>query len=144
MQDKLNEALAMQRAGRLDDAERIYREILAAHPADAGMMNNLANILKDSGRIEQAVDMCREALRLRPDDARIHSSLCYKVHFHPDFNRRALCEELKQFNERFGQRDRLKLKNVPGGRRMKIGYVSPDFYGHAECFFVFPLLKPHA
>jgi predicted O-linked N-acetylglucosamine transferase (SPINDLY family) len=28
-------------------------------------------------------------------------------------------------------------------RRLRVGYVSPDFYGHAECFFVLPLLKSH-
>jgi predicted O-linked N-acetylglucosamine transferase (SPINDLY family) len=143
MQDKLNEALALQRSGRLDDAERIYREILAAHPEHAAIMNNLANILKDSGRIEEAADLCRQALRLRPDDARINSSLCYKVHFHPDYDRRDLHDELKQFDARFGQRAPLKLKNIPGDRHIRIGYVSPDFYGHAECFFVFPLLKAH-
>ena len=143
-QQAMNEALEHQRFGRLDDAEDIYRRIISADPNQAGILNNLANVLKDSGRIEEAVDLCREALLLEPANAQIHSSLCYKLHFHPDYDRAGLIPGAIA-NGTAGMAD-----PPPGHdndrtpvRRLRIGYVSPDFYGHAECFFVLPLLESH-
>ncbi len=144
VQKLLEEALAHHAAGRLDQAEDVYRCILAGDPNQAGVLNNLANVLKDSGRIEEAVDCCREALAMEPGSAEIHSSLCYKLHFHPGYDRAAIFRELCEWDRRHGG-------DAPGeypgdrspDRRLRIGYVSPDFYGHAECFFVLPLLEAH-
>ena len=140
----LEQALQRQQAGQLDEAAQLYRGILARHPQQAGILNNLSTVLKDSGRIEEAVDLCRKAVAIQPGNAEIHSSLCYKLHFHPDYGREAAFRELCQWNRRHGRTDFVG----PAGdrspeRRLRIGYVSPDFYGHAECFFVLPLLESH-
>ena len=60
-QQAMNEALDLQRHGRLDEAEDAYRRLLSLHPHRAAVLNNLANVLKDSGRIEEAVETCRSA-----------------------------------------------------------------------------------
>jgi predicted O-linked N-acetylglucosamine transferase (SPINDLY family) len=143
-QQAMNEALEHQRSGRLDDAEDIYRRILSYSPDDAGILNNLANILKDSGRIEEAVEVCRKAVSLQPENAEIHSSLCYKLLFHPDYDRAGVFREQRQWNQRHGRRSRPARDRASNSNdRVRIGYVSPDFYGHAECFFVIPLLQSH-
>jgi protein O-GlcNAc transferase len=110
----------------------------------AAILNNHANYLKDTGRIEESVEVCRHALSLDPGNAMIHSSLCYKLLFHPDYDRAAIFGEQTQWNERHGQYQlSAHDKNLAQTTRLRIGYVSPDFYGHAECFFVLPLLKEH-
>jgi predicted O-linked N-acetylglucosamine transferase (SPINDLY family) len=110
----------------------------------AAILNNHANYLKDSGRIAEAVDLCRHAVALDPENAMIHSSLCYKLLFDPRCDRAALFAEQQQWNRRHGQVPRLALQpDRSADRRLRVGYVSPDFYGHAECFFVLPLLKAH-
>jgi len=140
----LEKAMQCQQAGQLDDAAELYRGILARHPQQAGIMNNLANVLKDSGRIEEAVDLCRQAVAMEPENAQIHSSLCYKLHFHPDYGREAVFRELCQWNRLHGRSDFVQHAGDRSPERpLRIGYVSPDFYGHAECFFVLPLLKSH-
>jgi predicted O-linked N-acetylglucosamine transferase (SPINDLY family) len=141
-QQQLDAALAHQRARRLREAEEIYRQILAREPRQAGIMNNLANILKDCGRIEEAVDLCRKALEIEPQNAAIHSSLCYKLHFHPDYDRAAIFKELREWDRRHGGPTPPPPRRT-SGQRIRVGYVSPDFYGHAECFFVLPLLDAH-
>jgi protein O-GlcNAc transferase len=130
---------------RLDQSEAFYRQLLSRDPDNAGAMNNLANVLKDSGRIEEAVEMCRQALALDPNNAAIHSSLCYKVHFHPGFDRAAIFRELCEWNRRHAKSPPQPpaIHDPSPDRRLRIGYVSPDFYGHAECFFVLPLFKSH-
>ena len=144
MQQQLDQALALQQAGRLDEAEQIYHQLLAADPNHPALLNNLSNILKDTGRIEEATDLCKQAVALDPTNAEIHSSLCYKLHFHPDYDRAAIFNELREWSRRHGNRPILPhdIDRTPN-RRLKIGYVSPDFYGHAETFFVLPLLRNH-
>ncbi|MGA2443491.1 MAG: tetratricopeptide repeat protein, partial [Tepidisphaeraceae bacterium] len=140
----LEKALHCQQSGRLDEAAELYRGILARNPQQAAMLNNLSNVLKDSGKIEEAVDLCRKAVAMEPGNAQIHSSLCYKLHFHPDYGRDAAFHELRQWNLRHGQANLVEYSGDRSpDRRLRIGYVSPDFYGHAECFFVLPLLESH-
>jgi protein O-GlcNAc transferase len=145
LQKLLDEGLAHQEAGRVELAEEVYRGILGRDSNQAGVLNNLANVLKDSGRIEEAVDCCRTAVEMEPGNAAIHSSLCYKLHFHPGYDRAALFREVREWDRRHGgnpPRGVLGNDRTPG-RRLRIGYVSPDFYGHAESFFVLPLLEGH-
>ena len=83
-------------------------------------------------------------LALEPGNAEIHSSLCYKLLFHPEYDRAGIYGEQCEWNRRHGRRSRLASDRPSNsGGRLRIGYVSPDFYGHAECFFVIPLLKSH-
>jgi protein O-GlcNAc transferase len=141
-QQAMNEALEHQRFGRLDEAEDVYRRILSRHPDKAGVLNNLANVLKDTGRIVEAVEVCRSALALEPANAEIHSSLCYKLLFHPEYDRAEIYREQCEWNRRHGGSSPLAIDHdFKSNGRLRIGYVSPDFYGHAECFFVIPLLK---
>jgi hypothetical protein len=58
-------------AGRLTDAERLYRHLLAGSPGHVAGRNNLANLLLDRGCPAAAADAAREALAeldRSPDD----------------------------------------------------------------------------
>jgi tetratricopeptide (TPR) repeat protein len=59
-------------AGRLADAERMYRD---AHSADATLLFNLAVLLEDSGREAEAIQVYREALEMDPGLADAHFNL---------------------------------------------------------------------
>jgi Tfp pilus assembly protein PilF len=71
----LQQAFAHQRAGRLSEAERIYRSILQARPDHPGVSNNLGLALKDQGRLDEAAATFRRMLALRPDDPLAHCNL---------------------------------------------------------------------
>jgi hypothetical protein len=71
----LQQALAHQRAGRLPEAERLYRGILQARPDHPGISNNLGLVLKDQGKLEEAAATFRRVLALKPDDALGHCNL---------------------------------------------------------------------
>jgi tetratricopeptide (TPR) repeat protein len=66
---KLAQALDLQQAGQLKDAERVCREILADHPDDFDTLRQLAHVLGLRGSLEAAEATLRHALRLRPDAA---------------------------------------------------------------------------
>jgi len=69
--------LALQRhqAGRLQEAEQLYRQILAQQPGHAESMHHLGLIAQQAGRSDIAADLIRRAISLRPDHAEAHYNL---------------------------------------------------------------------
>ena len=61
------DAFRHHQAGRLNDAERLYRQILAIDPRHADSLHLLGVIATQSGRPDAAVDMIERAIRLRKD-----------------------------------------------------------------------------
>ena len=69
----LERAQAAHRAGRLAEARALYRDILAAEPANTEVLYALAILAQQLGRPDVAVRRLEEALSHRPDfiEARI-------------------------------------------------------------------------
>lgn len=70
-------ALALQhhQAGRLAEAEGLYRQILAVQPGHLDVVNNLGLALAGQGRFDEATGAFRHALQLRPDFVTAHFNL---------------------------------------------------------------------
>ena len=68
-------ALKLQVAGRIEEAARIYREILAAQPQNAEAMHFLGVIVHAQGRLDEAVGLIRDSLRLEPNNAQALNNL---------------------------------------------------------------------
>lgn len=67
---------AFARANRHTDAERIFRDIIAADPAHALALNYLGYMLADRGeRLEEAVSLISRALAIEPGNPSYHDSL---------------------------------------------------------------------
>ena len=60
-------AIGHQQAGRLDEAEKIYRQALSVDPDNALAFNNLGSILLEREEFYDAEDCFRAALRAQPD-----------------------------------------------------------------------------
>jgi tetratricopeptide (TPR) repeat protein len=78
--EALSTALAHHRAGRLQDAEQIYRQILAANPNEANAWHLLGVIACEFGKPEMAIECIGRALQLRPDSADAHYNLARAFH----------------------------------------------------------------
>jgi tetratricopeptide (TPR) repeat protein len=71
---RINLGVALEQAGKSDDALRHYTEALRINPNSAQAHNNLANLLANSGRRAEAQTHYREALRLKPNAPLAHSN----------------------------------------------------------------------
>jgi predicted O-linked N-acetylglucosamine transferase (SPINDLY family) len=138
---------ALRRQGAVDEAIGAYRSALQFHPDDFETWSNLGSTLRDRGELDEALAAYRRALELRPGHSGVHSSLIYTLHFHPKYDDRSIAEEHLRWNRQFAEP---WSRNVPscrhernGERRLRIGYVSPDFCSQAEAFFVVPLFEAH-
>lgn len=68
-------ALQHHQAGRLVEAETLYRQILSGDAKHAGAWHYLGVIAQQAGRYEMAVQWIQHSLALRPQDAHAYSNL---------------------------------------------------------------------
>jgi len=62
-------ALALEARGRLSEAERLYREVLAESPREAGVLEGLGRVALARGDAGRAADLLHRALELDPEPA---------------------------------------------------------------------------
>ena len=73
--EALHLGLQHQRAGRLPEAEGVYRAVLSAQPENADALHLLGVIACETGKTEAAVTLVQQAIRLRPTVAQFHNTL---------------------------------------------------------------------
>ncbi len=64
-----------QRAGRIQDAEPLYRTILQAVPEHAESLHNLGIIAKQTGHLDAALELVKKSLSHEPGSAEAHGAL---------------------------------------------------------------------
>jgi Flp pilus assembly protein TadD len=76
--EAIQQGLTLHRAGKLNEAEQVYRAILqqARHPA---ALHLLGVILHQRGQHEQAKDLITQSLAIEPNDYAAHNNLA-EVH----------------------------------------------------------------
>lgn len=133
-------------------AEKSFRRALELRPNHPEAAAPLAGLLLDTGHPEAAVDLLRAAGAAHPADIRLAETLAFCL----NYDHRAAAAEVFEAHRRFGrltegEADR-RLGGVkpleragPGteGRRIRIGYVSPDLREHAVATFIGPVLEAH-
>jgi predicted O-linked N-acetylglucosamine transferase (SPINDLY family) len=142
-----NLAIALKDQGFVEAAIASYERAIRVQPDYAEAHSNLGNALMSQGRIPEAVACCRSALALNPNFALGASNLVYALQFHPDYDAPALLAEHRQWDARFAARLAAQIRphaNEPSpDRRLRIGYVSPDFRDHVIAHNLRPLFREH-
>ena len=76
---QLNQVMDMavrhHQAGRLDQAQGLYAQVLAAQPRHPGALASLGALLLQRGQVDQALAMLQEAAGLQPEDPRLLNNL---------------------------------------------------------------------
>src|SRR6202012_1650304 len=68
-------AVTPHQAGRLDDAERLFRQVLAADPRHADSLHLLGVVAYQTGRRDLAVDLIGQAIASNPNEVQYHANL---------------------------------------------------------------------
>jgi predicted O-linked N-acetylglucosamine transferase (SPINDLY family) len=138
-----NLAKAHYDLGQLDESIAGNQRAMALRPGYTGAIRNLANSFFEAGRLDEALATCR-SVEEKPE---LHSDLIYKMHFHPSVSRQAIDEELARWNQRYAQPlaglIQPHANDRSPDRRLRIGYVSPDFRQHVVGMNLLPLFSRH-
>jgi protein O-GlcNAc transferase len=138
-----NMGILFKGAGYLDQALASFHAALNLRPDNAETLANVGSVLKDMGNINGALDATRQAMRLKPNP-QFGSNLLYTMLFDEQIDPRQLCEAHRQWAAQFAPpADRVEVRDASPDRRLRVGYVSPDFRDHPIGRFMLPLLRNH-
>jgi predicted O-linked N-acetylglucosamine transferase (SPINDLY family) len=142
-----NQANALSDLLQYEEAEQSYRQALELKPTSAESLKGLANLLKNLGRNSEALSSIRAALSVSPGDLAALDTLLFVLNYDTEISSADLFAEYEAYGEavasaakhRFEHDDRAPVE----GRRIRIGYSSPDFRGHVCRFHVEPIFRNH-
>ena len=129
---------------RLVESEAACRRAIELKPDLTAAHSNLGNALGYQSRLAEGCDSARRALELEPDSDSFWEKYLYVVSYHPDLPAEAIFKEFVRWGDRFPD----PVTDFSGhdrtaGRRLRIGYVSPDFRKHTSRFYFMPLFEGH-
>ena len=130
--------------GRLVDAEELCRRTLALKPDFEEMSQNLSNTLAYLSNHEEVVKESNAAFQTGFNQEVMWEQRLYCFSYHPDLTAEEILDEFV----RWGDRLPLPTHNFAThdhnpNRRLRIGYVSPDFRKHSSRFYFWPLFLNH-
>ena len=136
--------VAYLQIGRIADAREAFNQAIQLSPDDQEAIMNLALLESDTANAHKAVGLMRDAVARFPNNPILHDSLamfsCYDDQLTP--------EEVFEIHQAFGQCVQAKVHtpksypNEPGiNKRIRIGFVSPDFKEHSVAYFIEPIFE---
>jgi protein O-GlcNAc transferase len=130
-----------------DEAIRYYHRSLIMDPDFVEALVNLGNILRDFGQTDEAEKCYRRALAVRPDCSYCYENLLFLMQYNPRFDAQTIFLEhlkfAKQFEEPLFSGILPHTNERTASRRLKVGYVSPDFRRHPVASFIEPIIAAH-
>lgn len=132
--------------GRTTEAHAAYTEALRLRPNYAAARDNLGRLAKSAGLLDEAVVHFRAALALQPSPG-THSNLLLALNYLPDLPPAELFAEHRRWHTQHAALLSPAAPPLPsptlGTRRLRVGYLSPDFNHHAVAYFIEPVLASH-
>jgi len=128
--------------------ERLAALLERAIELDPGLAEahlNLGGLRKVQGRIGDALVCYSRAVAARPDWAAAHSNLLFTLAMTDDIAAGEKFTLHRDWARRHadGLPRHAHANDRDPARRLRVGYVSPDFRNHACAFFLEPLLREH-
>ena len=135
---------SLMREGRFVEAEELCRrtlrfksdfsEMRQLHAKSLAYMSNFTDVVQESDR----------ALEASNDHPVTWEQRLYCFSYHPDLSAEAIYKEFVRWGDRFPEpRVNFLSHDRNPNRRLRIGYVSPDFRKHTSRFYFWPLFQNH-
>jgi len=138
-----NYAAALIEQNRREEA-RLELEQLRALLPDVDMVHfNLAGIYREYGRADESIASYRRFIELTPGHAPAYSNLLYQLNYSATESAATIFAEHRRFGEEFARPYQAPVPDPAWPRRLRIGYLSPDFRGHVVMRFFEPILANH-
>src|SRR5262245_61463783 len=137
---------ALMDQGKLDEAIAAFRRAIGIKPDLAEAYSNLGAALSWQGKLDEGLAAFRRAIGIKPGLSKAFSSLLLALNYDDKSTNEDLFAAHREWDERYGQRVprfTAYTNDRDPARRLRIGYLSPDFRQHSVAYFVEPLLRGH-
>ena len=137
---------ALTGQGKFDEAIAAYRPAIGIKPDYAEAYLGLGNALARQGKLDEAIAAYRQAIGIKPGFSKAFSTLLLGLNCDDKLTNEDLFAAHREWDERYGQRVprfTAYTNDRDPARRLRIGYLSPDFRQHSVAYFVEPLLRGH-
>jgi len=146
-----NLGVVLGERNRLDESVDCFQKMLRLDnysPRSARAFSNLGNVFSELGKPEEAEKYYREALSREPALSKVHSNLLLSMNYTSRYTAGEVYAEhlnyARQFAEPLYPSQSYSFRNEKEhGRRLRIGYLSPDFRRHSVAYFIEPVIKAH-
>jgi len=135
-----------QRMGHLSEAMEYQKKAVEADPNNAELLANLARMLIGTGKTQEGINLFRKAVETEPANAAMHSNFLFNLHYLPNLAPHMLFAEHERWGRIHAPASLAKVShnNVPDpDRKLRVGYISPDFCMHSIAYNFEPLLDGH-
>lgn len=143
-------------SGQLPEAIEFAREAVKRLPHNQRAIphNNLGSALTLCGKLEEGLENYKLAIAIDVENASMHSNYLLTCNYVANPDLASLFQEHKKFGDKFESFTAKMYENplatqaklaqrARADHKPRIGYVSPDFYGHAVGQFIEPILATH-
>ena len=136
----------LARSGALTVALERYHAALENDPRCLDAWLGIGNTLVDAWRLDEAMAAYARALVIAPQATAIRSALLFHQHYASAIDGPALFaahrEAAMYWPPVVVDADQRTVRS-PTGRRLRIGYVSPNFSRHSVGYFIEPVIRNH-
>mgnify|MGYP001262483097 CR=1 FL=1 len=143
-----NLGAALQDKGQITESIACFRKAVSIDANYADGHSNLGVALLESMQMGEAVASFRKALSIRPDYAPAHSNLLFASNYRSGLPQEDAYAEYQRWNERHAKpllpTTHSYTNSREAARKLRIGYISPDFKTHSVAYFFEPLLTQHS
>ena len=130
-----------------DLAEHALLESIRLKPDFAAAHSNLGNAYFDQGKIDQAIESYKKGIDLGQDDQEFVPNYLFALNYSAKLSAADIgAEHLRLCRQKFGalSKDIAPHDNTRDpNRKIRVGYVSPDFWMHPVARFMLPVLEHH-
>lgn len=138
-----NLAAALVDLGQIDECREELERVLASGYETSQVRYNLGVVYRDQARIDEAIAAGRRAIEMTPDDKAAYTNFLLTINYSERFNAVLLYDEHRRFGARFAKPYVEPPLDTSWPRRLRVGYVSPDFRNHVVSCFTEPILAHH-
>lgn len=133
---------------RLAEAEVEIRKALELDPDNAMAYNTLGVLLLDQHSVAEARAAMKKAADVGTQSAPVfYSNYAFASLYAPGISNQEILDIHKEYGRRYATAEPVRSKphtnSRDPGRRLRIGYLSPDFRAHSVAYFFEALLEKH-
>ena len=127
-----------KKAGSLEEAEKYFRQALKINPEYTTALFNLGNVLNDQWFNGEALKCFERVIKIDPNYSFAWQSFLMNLLYDPNQTEETLFDYHKKWASNYYLRPLLNeaSNETKKTRRIRIGYVSPDFRRHSCAYFL--------